>query len=320
MRVVYRSMICLMVMMFGGLPGVARAEVPKVATDIAPVYGLAARVMQGVGTPSLLIAQGASPHGYAMRPSEASALSKASHVYWIGEELSPWLERPIETLAGKAQVVALGQSEGTLQHDWREGAAFELEIEEDEHHDHGHAHGHDHGHDHGEGQLDPHSWLNPDNAKLWLNRMAEDLAQYDPENADTYRTNARDGAGEIDSAVDEVRQRLGGGKAPVYIVFHDSFQYFERYFGVSPVGAVADGAAVPPGPARISALRQIVKDSGVQCAFNEVQQNDRPLRTVLEGTQVTIGALDALGFDVPLDQGFYPALLRHIGSTIANCH
>ena len=53
------------------LPAVAAAEVPSVAVDIPPVHSLVERVMGDLGTPQLVIQPGASPHGYAMRPSEA---------------------------------------------------------------------------------------------------------------------------------------------------------------------------------------------------------------------------------------------------------
>ena len=52
----------------------AFADAPKVVADIAPVHGLVSQVMGDLGTPDLLMRQGSSPHGYAMRPSEAAAL------------------------------------------------------------------------------------------------------------------------------------------------------------------------------------------------------------------------------------------------------
>lgn len=124
----------------------AIAEVPRVATDIAPVHSLVAMVMGDLGAPALIVRPEASPHGYAMRPSEAQALSDADLVVWIGEALTPWLEGPLETLAGGAHKLELMSVEGTVLHDYREGATFAA-------HDHGDHEGHDHGdhddeHDH----------------------------------------------------------------------------------------------------------------------------------------------------------------------------
>ena len=139
------------------LGGTAMADVPRVAVDIAPVHSLVARVMQGVGDPSLIVAPGASPHEYSLRPSEAAALQEADLVFWVSPDITPWLEGAIETLAGSATVTELLEVDGTTELPFREGALFEAHAhEDDEHADEEHAHeehaeGEDHaGHDHEE--------------------------------------------------------------------------------------------------------------------------------------------------------------------------
>ncbi|SFD64452.1 zinc ABC transporter substrate-binding protein [Tritonibacter multivorans] len=141
------------------LASAAQADAPRVVTDIAPVHGLVARVMQGVGEPELLVPAGASPHSYALKPSQAGALSQADAVFWVGHELVPWLEGSLETLAVDAHVTELLDAPGTKTFEFREGATFEGH---DHHDDHGHddhdehAHG-DHGHDdHDEHAHDDH--------------------------------------------------------------------------------------------------------------------------------------------------------------------
>jgi len=135
-----------------GTPALAE---PVVVTDIPPVHSLVARVMQGIGEPTLILPPGASPHGYAMRPSEAAALSDADVVFWVGPELTPWLDRAIDTLGTNAKAVELLEAPGTVHLEFREGATFEAHHHGDEEHD-GHGHdeaGHDdHDHDdHGDG-------------------------------------------------------------------------------------------------------------------------------------------------------------------------
>ena len=144
--------------------GAARAEVPRVVTDIAPVQGLVARVMGEIGTPDLLIPPSASPHSYAMRPSEARALSRANLVIWVGPGLTPWLQDPLDTLAPQARQLILMEAEGMALLPFRTGARFDHAAHageeadghghknHDDHDDHGHAgdahHGHDdHAHD-----------------------------------------------------------------------------------------------------------------------------------------------------------------------------
>lgn len=125
----------------------ALADVPSVAVDIAPVHSLVAKVMDGVGTPDLVIQQGASPHEYSLRPSEAAALQNADLVFWIGEDLTPWMEDAIETLAGDADVTTLLEADGVTLLDFRENALFEAHAHGDEEHgddDHDDKKDHDH--------------------------------------------------------------------------------------------------------------------------------------------------------------------------------
>lgn len=130
----------------------ALAEVPRVAVDIAPVHSLVARVMQGVGTPDLVIQSGASPHAYALRPSEARALQEADLVFWIGHDLTPWLESSIGTLATGAAVTGLMEADGTIELEFRESALFEAHAHGDKADDeHGHK---DHGHEDHSGHAD----------------------------------------------------------------------------------------------------------------------------------------------------------------------
>lgn len=114
------------------------ADVPAVATDIAPVHALVSQVMEGVGTPDLIVPPRSSPHGYAMRPSEARALSGADLVVWVGPLLTPWLADPLESLASSASHLALLEQPGTRVLAFREGATFEA-------HDHGDEGDEDHG-------------------------------------------------------------------------------------------------------------------------------------------------------------------------------
>ncbi|WP_259987116.1 zinc ABC transporter substrate-binding protein [Sulfitobacter sp. S190] len=122
------------------------ADVPKVVTDIAPVAAIVARVMDGVGTPEVLVQPGTSPHDYAMRPSDARALGQADMVVWIGPSLTGWMRDPIETLGADATTLTLLEVEGTQLLEFRTGVTFEA-------HDHGHgegAEGHDGHEDHGD--------------------------------------------------------------------------------------------------------------------------------------------------------------------------
>lgn len=137
----------------------ASADSPRVAVDIAPVHSIVAAVMEGVGTPDLIVPPGASPHDHSLRPSEARALDQADVIVWMGHSLTPWLEGPIDTLGAGADKIELMDLPETIRLEIREGAAFGAHD-----HDHGHADGHtdeddhanEHADDHGDDHADDH--------------------------------------------------------------------------------------------------------------------------------------------------------------------
>lgn len=131
----------------------ALCDAPKVVTDTPVVDSLVRQVMNGVGEPTLLLDQGSDPHRFQLRPSQARDLANSDLVFWIGAEMTPWLERALEATPPKSEAISLLWAPGTVR----------IEYEEEDHHDShdGHddhekheEHGHDdhekheeHGHD-----------------------------------------------------------------------------------------------------------------------------------------------------------------------------
>ena len=326
--------------------GTAYADVPQVAVDIAPIHSLVARVMDGVGTPDLIVQPGASPHEYSLRPSEATALQAADLVFWIGPDLTPWLTDTIETLAPDAAVTALLEADGTIELEFREGALFEAhDHDEDEDHDDEDGHedhddhdeeghedhadeeaGHDDhddeetGHDeHDHGAHDPHAWLSPQNAMTWLNVIAGQLSAADPENAGAYFANAAAGRTEIEALIDEVTATLDPVRDGQFVVFHDAYQYFEADFDFPASGAISIGDASDPSPARIAEIQDRIAEQGIDCVLAEPQFNPSLVATVLDGTQAQTGILDPLGSDLEPGPALYPQLIRNLSTALAGC-
>ena len=301
----------------------ASADVPQVATDIPPVHSLVSQVMGDLGTPKLIVPPGTSPHGYAMRPSEARALQNADVTFWMGPDLTPWLGRAIKSLTGNAINVALSNSEDLVRHPFRTGATFDSH----DHHDHGdhgdehkEAHKDDHG-DHGDEHegLDPHLWLDPDNARILLGVISSTLAGLDPTHADTYRANAAQAKKAIAALTHELDAALQPIRGRPFIVFHDAYQYFEHRFNVDASGSIALGDASSPGPARIAAIRQKVQTLGAHCVFSEPQFRSKIITTVIEGTTARSATLDPLGATLKPGTELYSQLLRNLGDNLLTC-
>jgi len=298
------------------LAGPAYADRPRVVVDIAPIHALVAQVMEGIGMPDLIIQPGATPHEYSLRPSEASALQSADLVFWIGPDLTPWLEEAIETLAPAADLTTLMDVDGTVQLEFREDAVFEAHdhsdhTDDDEHDDHA-DHGDHAGHD-------PHAWLSPKNAMTWLEVIAGRLSAVDPVNSDAYLANAASGRAAIEALMDEVDATLDPVRGRAFIVFHDAYQYFETDFDISASGAISISDASDPSPARIAEIRGQIAEQGVDCVLAEPQFNPGLVATVLRGSDAQMGIVDPLGADLELGAELYPQLIRNLSNALAEC-
>ena len=291
----------------------AQADVYVVAS-IKPIHSLVSAVMQGVGEPSLLIEGAGSPHNYALKPSQAYELEKANLIFWIGHDLEAFLQRTIENIAPQAVSVPLIESHGIKTLPFREGASFE-EHDHDKHDEHDHDK-HDQ-HDHGE--FDPHVWLDPNNAKILVAEIEEQLTKIYPKHADTFAKNANTITKELDALRDEINLELKDVKSKGYIVFHDAYQYFERRFDMSALGSITVSPEVMPGVNRIRKLQQKVKQLEAICVFSEPQFEPKLVATITENTSAGSGVLDPLGASIEKGPQLYFKLIRNMALSIKEC-
>ncbi len=283
-----------------------------VVASIKPVHSLVAAVMGDTGTPTLLVQGAASPHGFSLKPSQASELEQARLVFWIGHELEPFLEKPMETIATQAQSVELMDADGITRLAPREGGMFES----DEDHDGDHGTEED---DHGHGEIDPHLWLDPENAKVFVREIERALSAADPANAAAYRANGEATLARLEVLSQDVRTTLASAKGRGFVVFHDAYHYFENRFDVRASGSITVSPDVMPGAARIADIRARMKRLGAVCVFAEPQFEPRLIDVIVEGTGARTGVLDPLG--AALDDGpeLYFKLIRNMASSMRDC-
>ena len=310
----------------------ANADV-NVVTSIKPVHSLVSSVMQGVGSPTVIIEGAGSPHTYSLKPSQAKQLQDADLVFWMGDELETFLEGPIQNIAQNAKSIKLIDSHGLKKIKFREGGMFDEHDDHDDHDDHDkeeHAKDDhdDHGHDkhakddhddHGHGEFDPHVWLDPINAKAVVHEIEEALVKADPKNAKKYEANAVRMAGKLDQLVTELRVQLQPVQGKGFIVFHDAYQYFEQRFGVAAIGSITVSPEVMPGAERVKALREKIRGLRATCVFSEPQFEPKLVRTLVDGTGAQTGVLDPLGSSLTKGPDLYFELVREMARSLKEC-
>lgn len=295
-------------------PLAALAEVPQVVTDIAPVQSLVAAVMEGVGQPAMLLPPGATPHEVALRPSEAQAVARADILFWIGPELSPGIARAVAAAPATAQVVELLDLPGTTLVPVRLNEVHPGEEATGAGDDDGDDDGHGHA-----GGTDPHAWLDPANARLWLRSIADTLAQADPAHAADYAANAARADAAIAAATGDAAAILAPAAGRRAVVLHDAFAAWEAAFDMPRPLAVAASDAARPGAAHLTALRAEVAAQGITCILAEPQFDPKLAALVAEGTGARIAVWDPLGSNLEAGPGQYPALLRALATAYAAC-
>ncbi|NKJ36739.1 zinc ABC transporter substrate-binding protein [Rhizobium sp. SG570] len=288
------------------------ADAPKVVVSIKPVHSLVAAVMQGVGTPDLIVDGAASPHTYALKPSNARSLQQAQVVFWVGPGMEAFLQKPLASLGSNATVVELDQAPGITKLKFREGGAFEPHDDGDEP-----AAGEDHAHDHEE--FDTHLWLDPHNAKAMVAEITTSLVAADPTNALIYEANQKALNDKLDALDTEIASTLAPVKNKPFIVFHDAYQYFEHRYGVRVSGSITVSPETIPGAQRVSEIHSKVADLGATCVFAEPQFEPKLVNVVLEGTAAKSGVLDPEAATLPQGPDLYFTLMRGIANSLKAC-
>ncbi|HIQ43516.1 MAG TPA: zinc ABC transporter substrate-binding protein ZnuA [Pseudomonas oleovorans] len=301
-------LICLIALFFVAS---AQAEV-RVLTSIKPLQLIAAAVQDGVGAPEVLLPPGASPHHYALRPSDVRRVRDADLLYWVGADLENFLPRVLNNRQ-KPQVAVQDLPGMALRH---------FGDSHEEHAGHGEDHADedlDHDHDHRPGSLDAHLWLSPVNAKVIAARMAADLSALDAANAARYAANLQAFEQRLDALDGRIRPQLAALQGKPYFVFHEAFDYFEAAYGLKHAGVFSVLTEVQPGARHVAAMRERLQAAGPSCVFSEPPLRPRLAETLTAGLPVRLAELDALGGTLPVDATAYPLLLENLANGLSEC-
>ena len=311
----------------------AKAEI-KVVTTIKPLHSLISNVMDGVGVPALIIEGSNSPHSFVLKPSHAKLIEQADIIFWIGEDMETFMEKPLDSIAKNAKKISFMELDSISKLKFREENIFEHEDHDDHGHDedkdhdehkHGedkdhdeHKHDEDKGHEgHHHGEFDAHIWLDPANAKEMLHEIAHELSDLDPDNASKYNKNADEAILAIDKLINDINAIIK--KDAKFIVFHDAYQYFEKRFGISTAGALTLNTDVLLGAKQISEIQAVIEEKGIKCIFSEPQFNPKIIDTIAEDTGIKTGILDPLGSTYDANKEQYFKLIKDLGNNLQDC-
>ncbi len=294
------------------------ADTNRIVATIKPLHSLVAAVLGDSAQATLLISNGASPHGFHLKPSQMSALQHAEIIFYVDAQLETFLPPAFAALPKTIHTLAVAKAPGLTRLGYRKRGPWDdhahgLRQEAHEEH-HGEKHHGDGHHD----EEDMHIWLDPMNAVRIVEFIAEKLGAVYPENRDIYRSNARETNASIRRLDAGTKRALAAVQTQPFIVFHDAYQYFEHRYHLTNAGAITSEGN-PPSPGHLQAIREKLLATGARCVFREPQFSSRLITTVIEGTGVQVDTLDPLGIELPPGKDLYLRLIEKLAATLEQC-
>ncbi|WP_148876868.1 zinc ABC transporter substrate-binding protein ZnuA [Serratia marcescens] len=303
-----RTLLVSTLVMAGPLSSASAA----VVTTIRPLGFIASAIADGVTPTEVLLPDGASPHDFALRPSDIQRLRSADLVLWVGPDMEAFLTKALVPISAtrKLAISELPAVKPLL-----------MKGEDDDDHDQaGEAHNHaddDHGHHHGEYNM--HVWLSPEVAKVTAIAIHDRLLELMPQNKDKLDANLR----QFENLLTQTDKNVGNMLTPVqgkgYFVFHDAYGYFEKHYGLSPLGHFTVNPEIQPGAQRLHQIRTQLVEQKAVCVFAEPQFRPAVINAVAKGTTVRSGTLDPLGIGIALGKDSYGKFLTQLSSQYVSC-
>ncbi|MGD8162438.1 zinc ABC transporter substrate-binding protein ZnuA [Pantoea sp. FN0307] len=283
-----------------------------VIASIKPLGFIASAIADGVTPVKVLLPDGASEHDYALRPSDVKRLQSADLVVWIGPDMEAFISKTASAFPAEKnlEIAQLPTVKPLLI----TGAE-----EDDEHHEHDEAH-HDAAHEHHDhGQYNMHLWMSPEIARQSAVAIHEKLLELMPQRKDKLDANLQQFEADLAKSDTQIAHQLAPLKGKGYFVFHDAYSYFEKHYGLTPLGHFTVNPEIQPGAQRLHQIRTQLVEQKATCVFAEPQFRPAVIDAVARGTQVRKGTLDPLGMGISLAKDSYVKFLSQLSSQYESC-
>jgi len=274
----------------------AHSDKLRIVTDIAPIHSLVSMVVDQQAKVELLVPPGQSPHAFSLKPSQVRLINQAALIVMLSDNFTPALSRQLNSIDKNAVVLQL--SDAIDEHE----TGNENSVPTNTHPQH---------------LNDPHTWLNPENAIAWLDRIATFATAIDRKNKAIYENNADRAKAKLRTLHGEFTEKLAPVKAAHYIVYHDAYQHFAHSYGLQNPIAIALSDARAPGAKKLREIR--LKAKQTKCVFSELLHDDIIVDTVTAGLPVKRAILDPMGSTLAIGPKHYPQMMSALVKNFVAC-
>lgn len=279
-----------------------------IVASIKPVGFMAAAIADGVTETEILLPDGASEHGYALRPSDVKRLKSADLVVWIGPEMEAFMQKPLAQFSQQKQLALAELS--PVKPLLIKGDHYDESHDRDDKHS---------GIKYHHGTYNMHIWLSPEIARISAVAIHNKLVELMPHSKAKLDANLQEFEAQLTRTDKQVCSVLAPLKGKGYFVFHDAYGYFEKYYGLTSLGHFTVNPEIQPGVQRLRQIKTALVEQKAECVFAEPQFRPAVVEAVARGTNVRTGMLDPLGTAIGVSKTGYMQFLTQLSNQYARC-
>ena len=285
------------------------SQTVDVVSTIKPVHMLVSAIAGKHLNVVQLIPDGASPHHYALKPSNIRQLQYARLILQIDPDLEQFLNKSLQKLPKTTPLLALAQLEGIQLHD----------LNQRKQPDASHDSAHSSAHSHHTSAKDLHIWLDPNNAIVMSRAIADQLKKIDPAHQQDYAANLQ----QLITRIQAVDQRLYAQLKPIQqtpiLVFHNAWHYFERHYGIQQVNSIGMSAIKQLSLAKVQSIQTLLHEKKIRCVLDEYHAPSAILQSLAQKNQLKLQRLDIMGTQITPSMNSYIELLEHTAEGFLAC-
>ncbi len=261
----------------------------RVVTTFTVIQDIAQNVAGTAALVESITKPGAEIHDYQPTPLDIVKAQSADLVLWNGMNLERWFERFFDNVKNVPSAVV---TEGIEPLGIREGPYT--------------------------GKPNPHAWMSPNNALIYIDNIRKALAQYDPANAETYGKNAAAYADQIKAMDEPLRKRLAAipTEHRWLVSSEGAFSYLARDYGLKELYLWPINADEQGSPSQVRKVIDTVRKEKIPVVFSESTVSDKPARQVAKETGAQYGGIlyvDSLS----AENGPVPSYVKLLEVTVA---
>lgn len=277
----------------------------SIVASIRPLGFIAAAIANGVTDVQILLPDGASPHDYALKPSDLEKIKSSDLFIFVGSDLETFLEKLLVHLPEKKQVILA--EDPIVKKYLLKSSDSSISLNNKNTNKH-------YNKKYSDSMHNMHIWLSLDIARITAKIIHDRLLILYPnykKELDINLCKFDEKLTQADKNIAKMLQSVGDKR---YFVFHDAYGYFEKRYHLASLGYFTINPIIQPGAQRLYQIRRMLAQKKAVCVFTELQFRPAVIETV-----VRMGILDPLGSLIRLNKDSYVEFLIALSNQFKSC-